>query len=78
LIVGYLVIKSQRRQAALGDSGMIGATGEVIERIAPVGKMRVQGEIWTAKSDETIEPGEKAVVESVEGLQLSVRHKLSS
>ena len=73
LIVGYLVIKSQRRQAALGESGMIGATGEVTERIAPDGKIRVRGEIWTAKSDETIEPGEKAVVESVEGLQLSVR-----
>ena len=73
LITGYLVIKSQRRKSALGKTGMVVETGEVIERIAPVGKIRVRGEIWTAKSDETIEPGEKAVIESVEDLQVSVR-----
>jgi membrane-bound serine protease (ClpP class) len=73
LTVGYLVIKSQRRKSALGNTGMIGVTGEVIERIAPRGKIRVHGEIWAAKSDETIEPGENAVVRSVEGLEVSVR-----
>jgi membrane-bound serine protease (ClpP class) len=73
LMVGYLVLKSQRLSPALVNTRMLGVTGEVIERIAPVGKIRVHGEIWTAKSDETIEPGEKAVVKSLEGLQLSVR-----
>jgi membrane-bound serine protease (ClpP class) len=73
LVIGYLVIQSQRRKPALGKTALIGETGEVIERIAPVGKIRVHGEIWTAKSAEPIEPGEKAVVERAEGLQLFVR-----
>jgi membrane-bound serine protease (ClpP class) len=66
LVIGYLVIQSQRRKPALGKTALIGETGEVIERIASVGKIRVHGEIWTAKSAEPIEPGEKAVVERAE------------
>jgi membrane protein implicated in regulation of membrane protease activity len=33
----------------------------------------VHGEIWTAKSDETIEVGEKAVIHGAENLHVSVR-----
>jgi membrane-bound serine protease (ClpP class) len=74
LLLGYLVVKSQRRKPALGKLGLVGETGEVIARIAPVGKIRVHGEIWTAKSDETIEVGEKAVIHGAENLHVFVRH----
>jgi membrane-bound serine protease (ClpP class) len=74
LILGYLVVKSQRRKPALGEAGLVGETGEVIARIAPIGKIRLRGEIWNADSDETLEVGDKAVVCKVDGLCLSVRH----
>jgi membrane-bound serine protease (ClpP class) len=74
LMLGYLVIRSQRRKAALGKSGLVGETGEVIMRIAPVGKIRVHGEIWNAESDEPLEVGEKAIIYKIEGLRVSVRH----
>jgi membrane-bound serine protease (ClpP class) len=73
LIVGYLIIKSQRLKPALGKGGLVGQTGEVIARIAPVGKIRVRGEIWAAESDQSIEVGEKAVIDKVEDLHVSVR-----
>ena len=73
LLVGYLVIRSQRRKSALANGGLVGETGEVIARIAPVGKVRVRGEIWTAESDQTIEVGERAVIDKVQDLQVSVR-----
>jgi membrane-bound serine protease (ClpP class) len=73
LILGYLVVKSQRRKPALGEAGLVGETGQVIARIAPIGKIRLRGEIWNADSDETLEVGDKAVVCKVEGLRASVR-----
>jgi membrane-bound serine protease (ClpP class) len=73
LLVGYLVIRSQRRKSALANGGLVGESGEVIARIAPVGKVRVRGEIWTAESDQTIEVGERAVIDKVQDLQVSVR-----
>jgi membrane-bound serine protease (ClpP class) len=39
LIVGYLVVKSQGRKPTLGTAGLVGETGEVISRIAPLGKV---------------------------------------
>lgn len=69
LILGYLVVKSQ----ALGKAGLVGETGEVIARIAPLGKIRVHGEIWTAESDEPLEIGARAAIDKVEGLRLWVR-----
>ncbi|HWO43063.1 MAG TPA: nodulation protein NfeD [Candidatus Eisenbacteria bacterium] len=73
LAVGYLVMRSQARKPLMGTAGFVGETGEVIERIAPLGKIRIHGEIWSAESGETLEIGEKATVQKVEGLRLSVR-----
>jgi membrane-bound serine protease (ClpP class) len=73
LIIGYLAVKSQRRKPALGKAGLVGETGQVIARIAPVGKIWVHSEIWNADSDETLEVGDKAIIYKVEGLRVSVR-----
>jgi membrane-bound serine protease (ClpP class) len=71
--VGYLVVKSQRQKPALGLSSLVGETGEVIEKIAPSGKIRLRGEIWNAESEETIDVGETVVIVKVEGLRVWVR-----
>jgi membrane-bound serine protease (ClpP class) len=72
LALGYLVVRSQRLKPALGKAGLVGETGQVIARIAPLGKIRVHGEIWNAESEEALEVGEKAFIYKVEGLRVSV------
>ena len=74
LVVGYLVWKAQRRKPTGGKEGLVGEIGHAVTRIAPVGKVRVHGEIWTAESDEIIEGGEEVRVSHVADLRLTVQH----
>jgi len=75
LLVGYLVVRTQRRKSSLGPEGLIGEIGEARQRIAvlPGGKLLVHGEYWNAVADEPIEVGEQAEVTQVNGLRLTVR-----
>ena len=76
LVVGYLVVRSQRRQPALGREGLIGETGEVRQRIVPGhtdGKVFVHGEYWNADATEALEVGERVAVTHVDGLRVRVR-----
>jgi membrane-bound serine protease (ClpP class) len=75
LAVSYLVVRSQRRKPALGKAALVGETGEVIARIAPLGKIRVRGEIWNAESDEPLEVGERACIYKVKDLRVAVRRR---
>ncbi|TKJ39865.1 serine protease [candidate division LCP-89 bacterium B3_LCP] len=50
LVAISLSIKAQKRRPTTGLEGMIEETGEVIEKLDPVGKVKVRGEIWNAKS----------------------------
>lgn len=73
LAMGYFLFRSQRARPAIGKEAMVGKRGRVVVLVAPVGKVRVQGELWTAESDETIDVGEEVVVNSVIDLRLRVR-----
>jgi membrane-bound ClpP family serine protease len=44
----------------------------VIVRCAPLGRVRLRGEIWNARSEEPLELGEEVRVEAVDGLTLVV------
>jgi membrane-bound serine protease (ClpP class) len=74
LAVGYLVVKTQHGRPTMGKEVLVGEIGRVVARIAPVGRVRVHGELWTAESDETIDVGEEVVIRQVEDLRLRVRH----
>ena len=81
LVVGYLVVRSQRRQPALGREGLIGETGEVRQRIVPGhadGKVFVHGEYWNADAAEALEVGERVAVTHVDGLRIRVRRLAAS
>ena len=72
LIVGA-GIKAQRRQIVIGQEAMIGYTGEVIDRLTPVGTVMVQGEIWNAESvSGDIDKGSKIKVKGMKNLRLYV------
>jgi membrane protein implicated in regulation of membrane protease activity len=57
-----------------GGEGMLYQVGEVVETLAPTGKVHVQGELWNAvsMSGETIPAGEHVEVLGREGLTLKV------
>jgi membrane protein implicated in regulation of membrane protease activity len=67
-----LIWWSRRRSARVGAEALIGAEAEVVEPCAPVGYVRIQGELWRARCEETAARGEKVRVQSLDGLTLVV------
>ncbi len=53
----------------------VGKSGQVIKKITSHenGEVKVLGSIWTAKSDEELEVGEKVVVIKIDGVKLIVK-----
>lgn len=75
LIVGYLVVRSQRSPTALGGEGMIGQLAEVRQRIpggTRAGKVFVHGEFWNARARVPIEAGTFVRVTAIDGMFLTV------
>jgi membrane protein implicated in regulation of membrane protease activity len=59
---------SKRRRAAVGVETLVGQPAVVLNPT----QVRVAGEIWTARADRPLVPGEKVVVRAVDGLTLLV------
>jgi len=64
---------AHRRKVVTGSEGLVGAKGVAETALEPMGTVRVEGELWKAKATEPVARGETVVVESIEGLTLSVR-----
>ena len=50
LEAAYWQRRVRPQKAQTGVQRLVGATGEVSERLAPSGQIRVQGELWEARS----------------------------
>jgi membrane protein implicated in regulation of membrane protease activity len=59
---------TRRRKSAVGVETLVGQKGVVIT----LTQVRVAGELWEARSDRMLVPGEGVVVRAVEGLTLLV------
>lgn len=68
-----LAARAWRQKPVSGTGGLVGTKGEVRIRIAPRGKVWVNGEYWNAESDEEIEVGQQIEVVAVQGLMMRVR-----
>lgn len=78
LIVGYLVVRTQRSTPKTGKKGLIGEIGEVRTALSPDGMVYVEGELWSATAEglregEAIPAGTHVEVVAVDGLRLRVR-----
>ena len=73
LVIGYLVVKSQRRKPTLGMAGLMGEVGEVRVKLNPSGKIFIRGEYWNTDGDGEIDVGEKVRVVGFEGMCLKVK-----
>jgi membrane-bound serine protease (ClpP class) len=59
---------SRRRRAVTGAEALIGRSAVVETRT----QVRVAGELWRARSDDELQPGEEVKVLAVDGMTLSV------
>ena len=71
----FLVIKAYKRKPVTGAEGLIGIEGEAKTPIHDDGQILVHGELWKAWSDQSINSGEKVIIEKVADLKLKVRLK---
>ena len=72
-------IRAQRAPAKTGKDAMIGQPVTVVERIDGAGgRVFLEGEYWSAVSDEPLEPGRAAEVVSLDGLRLRVKSRTPS
>jgi membrane-bound serine protease (ClpP class) len=70
--VAYFQRRVRRRKVQTGVERLVGATGEVTDRLAPSGQIRVLGELWQARSSSELPPGSRVRVVAVHGLVLEV------
>lgn len=69
----FLLRWSRRRRAVTGAEALVGAKGIVASACRPEGQVRVAGELWGARSEEDLDPGDEVEVMGVKNLTLSVR-----
>lgn len=69
---GFWFWWTHRARPAVGAEAMIGARGEVVEALRPEGWIRIHGELWRARSPETLDAGESVRVREIDGLMLLV------
>ena len=61
-----------RYRISTGAEGLVGEAVEVVQACDPAGKAIVHGELWNARSADSLAAGEKDRVVGVEGLTLEL------
>lgn len=74
LIFGLVaaILRARRRPPATGGEQLIGSIGQVVDWLGPQGSVRVQGEIWEARSQWPLKRGDGVRVVGRERLTLIV------
>jgi membrane-bound serine protease (ClpP class) len=70
--IGAFALRARRRPVAAGAEAMIGAPGEVVEAADGNLTIRVLGELWRARGDARLAPGDRVRVTGRDGLVLDV------
>jgi membrane-bound serine protease (ClpP class) len=73
LTVFTLMNKARHRPVVSGPEEMLNSVGSVIDWQGTQGRVRVHGEIWQARSDQSLSPEMPVRVASRDGLVLTVR-----
>jgi len=74
-LTAYLTAKVYKQKISTGPESMVGGTAQIVEWSGVKGRVRVQGEIWSAFSDETydLKKDDEVLVSKVEGLEIKIR-----
>ena len=70
--VTYWQRRMKRVKVTTGVENLIGSIGEVTAPLAPVGQIRVLGELWEARSSADVPSGTSVRVVAMNGLILDV------
>jgi membrane-bound ClpP family serine protease len=63
-----------KKKQHIGQTSMVGATGQAVGNLSPDGMVKIRGELWRAISEEgDILPDEDIIVTGEKGLKLLVR-----
>jgi len=63
---------ARRWKPKTGAEAMIGMVGEAVSPLDPSGQVRVNGELWGARSTSSAAPGDPVVIKEIDGLTLVV------
>jgi len=66
------LFRQRKKKSAYGPTNVLGKTGEVKKWEKNEGYVFVNGELWKAMSDLPFSPGDRVLVQKVEGLTLRV------
>ena len=74
-LVVFLTVKVYRKEMDTGVEGMVGKKAEIVEWKDDHGRVRVQGEVWSAYADSKLDlsVGDKVIVSSVNQTDLTVK-----
>jgi len=75
-LVWYIIVR--KRKPLCGIESMVGKEVRVKKWLKKGGWVFINGELWKASSDDYLLPGDRAVIEKVEGLVLLVKKDLLS
>jgi membrane-bound ClpP family serine protease len=70
----FWFIMGRKSKSVCGVSGMLGKVGEVKQWKKNEEKVFVNGELWQAVSEIPLLPGDRVVIQNVEGLTLRVNY----
>ena len=73
LTIAALALRAKRSLRVSGAAALVGRRAQVIEGLAPRGRVRLDAETWNAEAAGVIEVGAEVEVTGVEGLTLRVR-----
>jgi membrane protein implicated in regulation of membrane protease activity len=68
----FFVRWSKRRRTSVGVETLVGRQAVVVRALTPRGQVKLDGEVWEARADYDLLPGDEVVVRSVDGLLLEV------
>jgi len=72
----WLIMRAMRRPLQNGFQNLIGTEAEVVSRLVPDHSaqylVRSQGELWSAYSTDTLQPGEQISIVAVKGIGVVV------
>jgi membrane protein implicated in regulation of membrane protease activity len=68
----FFVRWSKRRRSAVGLETLVGRRAVVVRALTPRGQVKLDGEVWEARAEYDLLPGDEVVVRSVDGLVLMV------
>ena len=68
----------RRYKIRTGVEALIGEPVQVVEACDPVGRVRLRGELWNARSELPLQPGTTARVAGVDGLTIELEPGVES